>query len=414
MELTKRPKPCILLLYLLALRSIPQSNKLSYRADSGDLISASGSPDLVSRVDFGRFDGSRVSRTPQGGLKVPAALTREGVFTYRNTDGTVRREYRPADEVFKADALASLEDAPVTDLHPSTMVDASNHGVLSKGHVRDIKRDGQYVAATMLVQDKALIEAIESGARKEISCGYTCKLDMTPGISPQGEAYDAIQRGITYNHAALLPIGAGRAGRDVALRLDAAFQDVSQTPADKPAEKVTITVKTIRIDGKDYVVGSDEHLAKLDEMKATELKAATDRAVKAEAERDAARADAADARDPVKQAARAAARTALETAARKVLGTEVKLDGMSDDEVRAATVAKGRPEVKLDGLSAEARPVYLAAHFDALTSGPVVETGSMADAARAANAAAGSVSTASAKPTHLTGWVAPPLAISKK
>jgi hypothetical protein len=336
-------------------------------------------PDLVSRVDFGRFDGTKVSRTPQGGLKVPAALTREGVFMYRNADGSTRREYRPADEVFNTDALSSLEDAPVTDLHPTEMVSAKNHGTLAKGHVRDIKQDGRFVMATMLVQDAGLIAAIDRGERKEISCGYTCKLDMTPGVSPAGEAYDAIQRGITYNHAALLPVGAGRAGREVALRLDAAFQDDTQAPA--PAEKV-ITVIKITFDGKEYVKGSDEHLAAIDAKTAADLaaskaetKAAAERADKVEADLKAAAARV----DALEAPAKKAAREKLEAAAKKALGkSEEKLDGKTDEELRALIVAAAlEPQAERADNTGAAR---IAA---ALATGSIVSTSAAAPAAPA-------------------------------
>ena len=173
------------------------------------------------RYDVLRLDGSCAERTPQGGLRVPAFLTRAGVFEYRNANGSVRREYRPPTEVFDAQSLCSLEDAPVTDGHQGA-VRPDSFQSLAKGHVRSIKQDGQFVAGVVLVQDAALVAAVERGERREVSCGYECRLDMTPGTTPDGEAFDAIQRNIKYNHCAMLPVGAGRAGREVALRLDSA------------------------------------------------------------------------------------------------------------------------------------------------------------------------------------------------
>ncbi len=43
-----------------------------------------------------------------------ARLTKSGVFNYDE-----HREYRPDEEVVRADSLESLKGAPVTDLHPS-------------------------------------------------------------------------------------------------------------------------------------------------------------------------------------------------------------------------------------------------------------------------------------------------------
>jgi hypothetical protein len=91
---------------------------------------------------------------------------------------------------------------------------------LARGHVGDnVAADGRFVAATLYVQDAALVDAIERGDRREISCGYTCSYDPTPG-EYKGEHYDGRQVGITYNHAAIGPRDWGRAGSDVALRMD--------------------------------------------------------------------------------------------------------------------------------------------------------------------------------------------------
>lgn len=313
--------------------------------DSGD-VSDPGSPDLVNRLFVGRLD-AKFERTPTGGLRLPASLTRTGVLPYRQPDGTIRREYRPAEEVFKADSLRSLEDAPVTDLHPSTMVDGSNFRTLSRGHVRDARQDGKFVAAQVLAQDADLVGKIERRDRTEISCGYKCRLDMTPGVSPDGERYDAVQRNIVYNHVALLPAGTGRAGREVALRLDAAYEDSQDQPSGQETVKI---MKLIRIDGQDYEHGSEAHFKKLGEDSQKAITAANARADKAEADLKAAvaRADKAEAdlkaanerADAAEKPAREAARKDLETKAAKVLGSEYKFDGKSDEDIRKAVADK--------------------------------------------------------------------------
>lgn len=152
-----------------------------------------------------------------------ANLTRIGVLLYRRADGTTVRELRHPDEVFNADSLASLGGAPVTDLHPIAeggLVTPSNVKALQCGHVGEsVKADGKFVSATVIVQDAALIAAVESGERRELSPGYTCRVDATPGTW-KGEAYDAIQRDIVYNHLAVGPRGWGRSGSEVALKMD--------------------------------------------------------------------------------------------------------------------------------------------------------------------------------------------------
>lgn len=314
----------------------------------------------VSRIDFGRIDAAE--RTSQGFLKAPAYLTRAGVFTYYNADGSPRREYRSTAEVFRADSLATLISAPVTDKHPSEMVTADNRSKYDMGNIGDqIVRDGGKVAATMYVKDARLISAVERGDMRETSCGYVCDTDETPGIVPDGEPdsgqrYDAAQLNIVYNHVAVVPMG--RAGSEIRMRLDAAGNAVIPTTStEKPMHKE-------RIDGVDYEVGTDAHKAACARRDEGEKKA--------KAERDAlqARADAAegevkklkaDALEmPKKIAEQAAARATLETGARKVLGSEAKLDGKSDAEIRRMVAEKSAPSVKLDGKSDD----YIAALFD--------------------------------------------------
>lgn len=190
----------------------------------------------------------KVTKTPQGGIRAPAYLTRVGVFDYRNPDGSLRREYRPASEVFHADALASLADAPVTDGHPG-MVTTRTYKAVAAGHVSGgAVQDDDKVAATLIVQDEGLIADIHAGKKREVSCGYTCDYDPTPGVW-EGQAYDGTQRTIRYNHVAIVP--RGRAGKDVALRLDAAG-DV----------EVAVTEK-VTFDAVEYDKGGDAHLGAL-------------------------------------------------------------------------------------------------------------------------------------------------------
>lgn len=193
----------------------------------------------VRRYDTAGIEASSVERTPQGGLRIPARLTRTGVLEYRLTDGTMRREYRPADEVFRDYSMRTLEDAPVTHLHPlEGRITVDNHSLLSKGHVRDIRADGDFVVATVVAQDSVVVGLVEQRSLVELSCGYDADLDATPGVTPDGDPYDVVQRNIRYNHVALLPEGHGRAGPDVRLRLDAAGH---QLPPNLTEETMAVT-----------------------------------------------------------------------------------------------------------------------------------------------------------------------------
>ncbi|WP_159975864.1 MULTISPECIES: DUF2213 domain-containing protein [unclassified Novosphingobium] len=174
-----------------------------------------------------------------GSLVADVRGARVGIQTYSPSEagapdtfkGSVVRVYRPADEVFSRDSLASFAAAPVTINHPAEMVDASNwkrHGV---GEINgDIARDGEFVRVPLIVRDAAAVEKVRT-SHKQLSMGYTCTLDWTPGTSADGEAYDAVQRDIRINHIAAVP--AARGGPELKISDE-------RTPPEKPTMKIKI------------------------------------------------------------------------------------------------------------------------------------------------------------------------------
>lgn len=330
----------------------------------------------VRRIDCAvRLDG--VKRTPQGGIRVDAALARPGILRYRQPDGSWINEYLPPEEAFNADALATLSAAPVTKLHPPVMVTHKNWKQYARGTVGEtVRKDGDKVAATVYLQDADLADAVERGDMREVSCGYLCDLVNQSGVVPAGqpnagERYDRIQTNRRYNHVAIVPMG--RAGSEVALRLDASDNVI--TDEEGPMKKFE------RIDGVEYEVDTDAHRAACErrDAKAKSDKEAADkvqaRADKAEAdllaersarEGDKARADKAEAElSTFRKDAADKARVSLEGSARKVLGDEAKFDGadgkpMSDAAIRLAVASKANPDLKLDGKS----DAYVEALFD--------------------------------------------------
>lgn len=347
-----------------------------------------------------------MERTPQGFARVQANLTRVGVLEYRRADGTVRRELRPAEEVFAPASLATLLAAPITDMHPSVgLISPRTVKALRVGGVLETKTDARWVSATLQIEDHDTIELVLAKKRTENSLGYQCRTEETPGrwdaatgaFGPNvttGEAYDAVQRGIVYNHSALLPTGAARAGSEACIRLDSAEEpdqgfactdDTCSTPherADMSADEATREAKivefivdgiTLKLDAKDIEVLKSA-LAKRD-GKIGELEAARATAT-ANATALQTKLDAATSPEAV--AAAVSARVSLETSARKVLGAEEKFDGKSDAEIRTAVLAKAAPEMKLDGKSSEFVAAFYegtVASYKAAATAPVTNPG---------------------------------------
>lgn len=72
--------------------------------------------------------------------------------------------------------------------------------------------DGTYLKSGLKFWERGAIEDIASDAKRELSCGYHYRADMTPG-NFGGTPYDGVMRDIRGNHVAL--VKDGRAGPDV-------------------------------------------------------------------------------------------------------------------------------------------------------------------------------------------------------
>lgn len=206
-------------------------------------------------VDAVALDQSSVRITGDGYLVADARVARVGIQSYgahelglKDRAATdVIRVYRSPDEVFAKDALGSMAWRPMTNDHPKDMVTADNWKALTVGSIgdgaaREVAKDGEYVRVSLTMMDKAAIDDWKDGKR-ELSVGYTCDVDFTPGQTADGQAYDAVQRNIRTNHLALVKYG--RAGS--ACRIGDSWGDPD--PAPNPTKDKTMTLKTITFDG---------------------------------------------------------------------------------------------------------------------------------------------------------------------
>lgn len=183
------------------------------------------------------MDASSRRKTADGYLVANAAPARAGIQEYAASDfgkgNGVIRLYRPVDEVFAKDSIASYVAKPVTDDHPATFVTSTDWKDKAKGFVgNEVMRDGEKIMLPIMVADKTLIDKIEAG-KAELSAGYSAKVDWTSGVTDNGEKYDGIMREIRINHVAV--VDRGRAGSDCRV-LD-------------NGERKTMTTKSTVIDG---------------------------------------------------------------------------------------------------------------------------------------------------------------------
>jgi hypothetical protein len=112
-----------------------------------------------------------------------------------------------------ADACRSLEGAQVV-APDHIWVTPDNAGV-SKGNTAGAARlDGPYLVIDMIITDPTTIADIEAGKIGEISAGYHADTIFENGEF-DGQPYQAKQTQLRFNHIAIIPSGAGRAGTDV-------------------------------------------------------------------------------------------------------------------------------------------------------------------------------------------------------
>ena len=164
--------------------------------------------------------GANIRELENGYLAAMPRIARTGIQIYKGSecgrpDLDRVKVFRPADQVFAGSAVHSYTHLPVTLDHPPEAVNTSNWRRYAVGETGDeVLRDGNTVRVPMMLRDSEAIQAFREGT-KQLSVGYDCDLDWTDGVTPEGENYDAIQRGIRANHLAV--VAAARGGSSLSI-----------------------------------------------------------------------------------------------------------------------------------------------------------------------------------------------------
>ena len=304
-----------------------------------------------------RFDNVvfKATKTAEGFIRDTPIVGRTGILLYRNADGTERREYRPPDEAFKADSLASLMGKPITIGHKAFVTAGNAAQVAPVGSVLSAGRqDGNNIVADIVIYN------LDTDAR-ELSCGYTLDLDEKPGITPDGQHYDAVQRNIVYNHLAIVP--QGRAG---VARLNVDGEQVIDEEEQKEEQKMAEMTK-VRLDAGIEYDCAPEVKVEIEKMRkdSAEMKKEFDKlqakydALDAELkkEQEGRKADAEKAKANFDEAIKARVELLKVAEAHKV----VNADSMTDTEIKTAVIKAVRGDaINLEGKSAD----YIEAAFD--------------------------------------------------
>jgi len=285
------------------------------------------------------------------------------------------------EEVFSENALSSLSGLPITNNHPSELVNPENAseyvvGMASEnpkrikvGETEDYEDSEDYVQQKLTIFDDATINMIVNKEKSEMSLGYQCTLDMTSG-EYKGERYDCIQRDIRYNHGSI--VEQARGGKNCRILLDGTNEvildglsgvEIDNTKGEEP------NVKKFLFDGTEYQVEDSVHTLLTNFVKNLDEAKGLAKSHKSELERKTAICDdyqsqikvlkdSSDNTEAFKSAVKL--RVELEGQGKKVLGEEVVLDSLTDREIKEKVVEKVRPDTKLDGKSDD----YVDARFE--------------------------------------------------
>ena len=390
------------------------------------------------RYDFSPIEKYEV--TPEGYLRVWASIARTGIQHYSDADGSIRREYRPEEEVASPESLASFAGKAITMEHPPVLLDSENTKDYQVGFTgSEIVYDNGFVRAVMTVTDKDIIDKVMRGDVREVSAGYRVNYDPTPGVTESGEHYDGIQTGISGNHVAI--VRRGRAGPQVRLHLDR--QDAADPSLFQFQEQQTMSAKVV-FDGAEFEVSESVALAITKERedakmsyedmkkKYDELQAAADsmksemdameKEMKGKMDAAEGRADAlAEQVDALKTELDEAKqinvdsiveeRLALIGKAKPVLDSDYEFAGKSDREVMVDAIKAVRGDsVALDERSDD----YVLAMFDTISEDAASRADSTADLRKAVAAAAAPASAPSAYMEKLQNAWKAPLSVTKE
>ena len=317
-----------------------------------------------------RYDSAKFKATidENGFLVDTPVVARLGVQVYYTEDGRTVREFRPAEEVFKDESLASYQGKPMTLDH--VFVNSENAKEVVVGSVTGKAEPlGSSVVAPIVVYDNTAIQEAMAGNAKELSVGYSAILDETPGWgdpitgeyalksdgdqfdAPEGwQEFDAIQRDIKVNHLAM--VYRGRAGI-AKLNMDGEQENPYTTDVDiNKEDKQEMTVK-IKLDGAQEFEVAPEIASHIEA-----LNAKADTAI---AERDAlkAKVDAMPAEIEAAVAKAKADADALAALVAVAAEAGVKADGLDAKGIKVAYVKE------VSGLDvSEKSDAYIDAAFD--------------------------------------------------
>jgi hypothetical protein len=161
--------------------------------------------DVDGRLHVASCNISKATVNPYRGREIP------GHEQLGLDPDRVYQLYRDPDEL--ARAAPTFTNLQLLMTHTAVNADDPKLQITVGTIGSDTRFEYPYLKASVAVWTAEAIKLIESKAQAQLSSSYRYTADMTPGVTPQGVAYDGVMRHIIGNHVAL--VEEGRAGPDV-------------------------------------------------------------------------------------------------------------------------------------------------------------------------------------------------------
>lgn len=181
------------------------------------------SVDADGRLHVALTNISKANVSPYYGSEIPG-------FSELGLDPTkVYNLWRDPSELERG--AKSFNNLPILRRHIQVSADSPSKEDVIGSIGSDVTFNSPYLCASLCFWDSEAIAGIESGQLEELSPAYRYKPDMTPGETPDGEAYDGRMTNILGNHLATVEVG--RTGKDVVVADSTPFTNKQETPAMK-------------------------------------------------------------------------------------------------------------------------------------------------------------------------------------
>lgn len=222
-----------------------------------------------------RFDQVEISQETMQKLGMTGFLTyqftaaKPGVYPYYDHElGRVVYELKHPDDLLKPEVVSQLNHCPITEDHPSEMVNLDNSTHITKGITHgDSRIENEMLVGSGTVFDPGLVAKILNKQKNGCSVGFVCELIDEVG-DYEGQRYERRQTSFVFNHMAMVAIP--RCGPDCVARIDsmdkeAAVQIMAEEIPYLNERSQTKEMKKIRIDSLEFEV-TDEVASKFGEL----------------------------------------------------------------------------------------------------------------------------------------------------